>query len=186
MCCVRVRVRVWEREMVLVLNCYVYSFLFSIPQDMSCLTLDVIGRVAFGVDLSAQSDQGSQELMLSLERYMAEMSNVFAYIPFYHYLPTPVRVFLLKLCHISVEFKLCILQGNLEMKRAVQQLREKALFIMQHGFSRKVIQLRTREMTDRDFLPLIRFAFASRAIRKISYIRCWKQMTKHNHLVFNQ
>ncbi len=40
------------------------------------------------------------------------------------------------------------LQGNLEMKRAVQQLREKALFIMQHGFSRKVIQLRTVEMTD--------------------------------------
>ena len=56
-------------------------------KEMSMMALDVIGRVAFGFDLKAMQGSG---LVTHAERFMQEMTNAFAYIPFWHILPTPV------------------------------------------------------------------------------------------------
>jgi len=76
--------------------------------------LDVIGTVAFGFDFNALAGNG---LAKHAERFMEEITNPFAYLPLWHYLPTP---------------------GNLSMKEAMRVLQEKAHVVIAER--RKILQ----------------------------------------------
>jgi len=73
---------------------------------LSNLTLDVIGRIAFGFEFNAQ-EGGS--FVPYAERFMQELTNPFAYLPVWHLLPTP---------------------GNLFMKKSMRLLHTKALKVI--------------------------------------------------------
>jgi cytochrome P450 len=73
---------------------------------MSRLTLDIIGRVAFGFEFKALD---GSDLVAHAERFMEEITNPLAYMPLYYLLPTP---------------------GNNSMRKAMNVLMEKAYAVL--------------------------------------------------------
>lgn len=88
-------------------------------KELSMMTLDVIGRVAFGFDFNAMKGSG---LVPHAERFMQEITNAFAYIPYWHLLPTPVRPARAGTSQRLTHF----VQGNNSMRKAMEVMTGKA------------------------------------------------------------
>ncbi|KAL6064674.1 Cytochrome [Balamuthia mandrillaris] len=87
------------------------------------LTLDVIGKVAFGFDFNALQGSG---LVTHAIRFMSEITNPFAYIPYWHLLPTPGNRSMIEAMRVLQGRARAVLTERKELMRKAEEGDEEA------------------------------------------------------------